>query len=369
MGFVDALPGIGSIVSGLSGLFGSAIGSKRALKAQRETNALNKELAYKQNEWNLEQWQRENEYNSPENQIELLKKAGLNPNLYGGQGATAGQLVSADLANQEAPPPSAFNPLPADSISNVLQGLLGIAEVKKLESETNRNNAAAGLDHTRQVNEMTAGKYIDALKKGEIALQNSTLQVQGSVKTLNEEQANTLKKQQLALDEQIKVYQSQVAKNMSDVALNYANVRALDKRVQLEIERLAFDKEQGRIMRRVWRAQCAQLYAAAEESRARKGYIASQTEGQNLANALLDCTFTYEVGKARVGLEMLGEQQTHIRIMNQAEEDFRYINQVLGSMKDILIGIGAACAGYNSFKSGRAKSYQSSAGPVLDLSQ
>ena len=299
----------------------------------------------------------------------MLREAGLNPNIYGGQGANAGQLVSADLANQVSPPPSAFNPFPSDAIGNVLQGALAVAEVKKLNSEADRNNAAAGLDSTRQVNEMKAGQYIDALKQGEIALQNMTLQVQGSVKNLNYEQANTLKKQQLLIDEQINVFRSQVVKNLTDVELNLANVRALDKRVEIEIERLALDKKQAEHIRKLWHSQRIQLYAAAEESRSRKGYIDSQRIGQDLANSLAYATFDYDVGEAQVRFEMAGEQKSHVTIMNDAEEDFRYVNQALGAFKDLLIGVGAACAGYNSFKSGRAKSYNSSQGRVLDLSE
>ena len=53
----------GSLISGaaslLGGLFGSSSSDKAAkaqLQAVRETNSLNKELAYQQNEWNLQQW-------------------------------------------------------------------------------------------------------------------------------------------------------------------------------------------------------------------------------------------------------------------------------------------------------------------------
>ena len=53
----------GSLISGaaslLGGLFSSSSANKAAktqLQAVRETNALNKELAFQQNEWNLQQW-------------------------------------------------------------------------------------------------------------------------------------------------------------------------------------------------------------------------------------------------------------------------------------------------------------------------
>lgn len=56
---------------------------KNALNAQNATNALNVSLAKYQNDWNLQQWQREMDWNSPANQLRLLMDAGLNPNIFG----------------------------------------------------------------------------------------------------------------------------------------------------------------------------------------------------------------------------------------------------------------------------------------------
>ena len=56
---------------------------KNALNAQNATNALNVSLAKYQNDWNLQQWQREMEWNAPSNQLRLLMEAGLNPNIFG----------------------------------------------------------------------------------------------------------------------------------------------------------------------------------------------------------------------------------------------------------------------------------------------
>lgn len=128
-------PFFGSLITAgaglFSGIFGSIFGSSSsnknaqlAYESQRETNAVNmqmvretnatnasnvdrtnaanRELAEKQNQWNIEQWNRENEYNSPAHQVELYKAAGLNPALAAGQFSPAQQLLSTDLANQQA---------------------------------------------------------------------------------------------------------------------------------------------------------------------------------------------------------------------------------------------------------------------------
>lgn len=100
-----------SLISGGASLFGGLFGSsssnkaaKSQLQAVRETNALNRELAYQQNEWNLQQWNRQNEYNTPSAQMQRYRDAGINPFFAAGNitgGNAEGTLSSADLANQQ----------------------------------------------------------------------------------------------------------------------------------------------------------------------------------------------------------------------------------------------------------------------------
>lgn len=55
------------------------------------TNAQNERMASDQRKFDLKMWNQANLYNSPEMQMERLKKAGLNPNLVYGSGSVAGQ--------------------------------------------------------------------------------------------------------------------------------------------------------------------------------------------------------------------------------------------------------------------------------------
>lgn len=77
------------------------------LIATDKTNEANQRLAEYQNAWNLAQWKRENEYNSPIQQMARYREAGLNPNLiYGSGQASAGNassLRSADMPQMMAP--------------------------------------------------------------------------------------------------------------------------------------------------------------------------------------------------------------------------------------------------------------------------
>lgn len=83
-------------LGGLTSLFGTVSNNKnidKQIAAQKEENRLNREynlmLAKQQNEWNLEQWNRENAYNDPSAQMQRLRTAGLNPDLVYGSGSAA----------------------------------------------------------------------------------------------------------------------------------------------------------------------------------------------------------------------------------------------------------------------------------------
>lgn len=107
--FIGSEIGAAMITGGaslLGGLFGSKsakAAAKAQLQAVRETNEANARLAQKQNEWNLEQWNRENAYNTPEAQRARYEAAGINPYFALGniQSGNADSLMSAELANQQ----------------------------------------------------------------------------------------------------------------------------------------------------------------------------------------------------------------------------------------------------------------------------
>lgn len=92
-----------SLLGGMFSSKGTSSAARTQLQAARETNAANARLAQKQNEWNLEQWNRENAYNTPESQRARYEAAGINPYFALGniQSGNADSLMSAELANQQ----------------------------------------------------------------------------------------------------------------------------------------------------------------------------------------------------------------------------------------------------------------------------
>lgn len=93
MGLLDAISPftglIGGVASAISGANQRKKDRKAHARAQKEQNRANMELAEYAYQKDLEQWNRANAYNLPENQMKRLKDAGLNPNLVYGTGAVA----------------------------------------------------------------------------------------------------------------------------------------------------------------------------------------------------------------------------------------------------------------------------------------
>lgn len=100
---------VGSVLgAGIGGSLSNRAASTMAnaqLQATRETNKNNLLLSQRQNDWNVEQWNRQNEYNTPLAQRQRYEAAGINPYFAMGniQSGTADSLLSADMANQVSP--------------------------------------------------------------------------------------------------------------------------------------------------------------------------------------------------------------------------------------------------------------------------
>jgi len=76
------------IVPGL-GTAGELLGAVASGTANRAQRRYNDRVAWRERVWALEDWNRQNAYNSPAAQMERLRQAGLNPNLVYGHGADA----------------------------------------------------------------------------------------------------------------------------------------------------------------------------------------------------------------------------------------------------------------------------------------
>lgn len=133
---------------------------------QKETNQMNRELTYmanaqnykmfqEQNAFNLDMWNKQNEYNKPQEQVQRLLAAGINPATGLGQVSEAGSLQSASpnaaqAATMQAPQ-SNYHQMPLNfDFSGVGDAAMQAAamqqDAKLKESQVNYNNAKAEFE-------------------------------------------------------------------------------------------------------------------------------------------------------------------------------------------------------------------------------
>ena len=139
--FTNVMSSLGGPIGGAIGVIGNFISGNQMAEAQRSANQANLELAKYSYDKNLEQWNRENQYNSPAAQMERYKRAGLNPNLIYSQQNTAGgspQMSAPQIApvtGHAQGLQNAFN-----TISQMANFVLGLerqkAEIAKIHADT-----------------------------------------------------------------------------------------------------------------------------------------------------------------------------------------------------------------------------------------
>lgn len=128
-----------SATAGATSTVSASMAGRKSRKLARQLNEKNHQYALEQNKWNAEQVDIARQYESPENQKNLLMQAGYNPALLNSEGGTVAPAASADLATEQ------YNGYDPAAMSGFNQGIQTIAnagmeylQAKKIQSETNK---------------------------------------------------------------------------------------------------------------------------------------------------------------------------------------------------------------------------------------
>lgn len=129
----SSLIGAGSsLLNGVANAIFGDINTKRQIRA-------NKELAKYQNDLNIQNWNMQNEYNLPKNQMQRFADAGLNPNLIYGQSNTAGDVGNVNVGSVDASLPL------QDSVMNAVNLAMGLrqmhADIRQKDAQTDNVQA------------------------------------------------------------------------------------------------------------------------------------------------------------------------------------------------------------------------------------
>ncbi len=198
------------VASSIAGNVASNKNIDTQIAAQQYENEKNREynlnLAKMQNQWNIEQWNRENAYNSPAAQMARYKAAGLNPDLiYGQQNLSA---ASPEMTSGDGSQPTDVSNLAnkrtiGDIVAQASQTRLVNAQAKLAESQANKTDSETeGQEYQNEILKSDAA-FRDALNSGTVDLNNMSLKVSEKGMQLTDEQITQVRKQCAQIDQSI----------------------------------------------------------------------------------------------------------------------------------------------------------------------
>ena len=112
---------------------GAGLNYNNQKKLQQQQNEFNRQMAELQNKWNIDAWNRTNEYNTPVNQVKRLMDAGLSPYLAYGQVSSgqASPLKAADAPEMRVNPPFQFMDLFKSLGDSIMSWIMAKRELRK----------------------------------------------------------------------------------------------------------------------------------------------------------------------------------------------------------------------------------------------
>lgn len=150
----------------------TAVGAYAQQKLNKATRKYNDQVYARQRADSLKDWTMQNEYNSPQAQMQRLKMAGLNPNLIYGKGA--GDMTSGAVRSSEQP---AWNPKAPD-YSGIGTSLMDYMRVKQMDAQIDNLRAQNTVILQDQMlkKAQTSATEISA-QRGQVALENDPIRM------------------------------------------------------------------------------------------------------------------------------------------------------------------------------------------------
>lgn len=257
-----SLAGVGT--SNIANILMNSHNNKQNAKQWKEYANLQRELQSSQNAWNLAQWNRQNEYNSPANQMNLLRQAGLNPNLVYGNlsGASAGSLESAG-ADISSPTPnnaaqvSGFGDLGVQIGNQMMQKELNDANIEKINTEVESQRIQNAKDQKELDN------WDNTYKNQQENIQASTDSIRQNIEVAKVS-LNKLNAEIGLLDEQ----------KRAQVLDNLYNERTFHYRVRQVFQQYELNEAELRVLN----ATVSEIWSRVSVNKAQVGLLKSQTK-------------------------------------------------------------------------------------------
>lgn len=258
---------IGSAIEAGASFIGNIVGNKqhnanidKQIAFQREENerarAFNKAMAEQANQWSIEQWNRENQYNSPEAMRQRLRDAGVNADLfYGGNSQNTASASPSVTPVAPATPTdvSAFGQKATigDVTNNVVSQALAVAQIRKLSADTGKSRQET--ENLKVEGKILSADVLTRAAMNEQALEigRSTIYVNHSIGNLNHKEAELASARITEVSANVELlYQkaAEVKANIKNINANTASVRfGMMMRAKEFRQRVAEFQEQVRL--------------------------------------------------------------------------------------------------------------------------
>lgn len=263
--FVENFANVASpLIGGATSLFAGIRSSKqqqkiiaRQIEAQRRENEAQRRynlmLAEKQNKWNIEQWQRNNDYNTPSAVMSRLRSAGINPHMYYSKGNAMGGVSTSSPEMTSGSPAEAVDTSGmlgqstyGQAVQMAMDKAVQVASIRKLNADTRLTERKADTEeYNTDIFESDAA-FRNALNSSTLRLNDMEIELKGSQKNLTEGQigmlryeAAMLQKQMDKIDQENKVMEEQIA-NLTEERRSIILKRVLDSElVEAQCKELA----------------------------------------------------------------------------------------------------------------------------------
>lgn len=327
---ITAAGAIGSSALGLASQGGA---NSKNLQMTRETNEANMKmnerqleeqryLAAYQNQWNLDQWNRENAYNDPSLQAQRLRAAGINP-LYGNGNVSAGEAGSLQGSTSSAPSnipmqPGSVQPL---DFSGVTSGINAFMQNQLLQTQIDKGAADAKMAevHARTESVRVAHELFqianDASKsEAERDMARSLLRVQHA------SEAN-------------QIYHSDLINKISEKEVEELKVRIAGHQIQNKLASIdsQYRARMNAAQLRSYDANIRQAYAAARagDASAAASYAAAAVSDVTAAGIRIDNKTKESYNRAILDAAWTeAEQANDNRLFNILDKNFNYQGKV-----------------------------------------
>ena len=266
-----ASPLIGGATSLFAGIRSSRQQQKiiaQQIEAQRKENEAQRRynlmLAEKQNQWNIEQWQRNNDYNAPSAVMSRLRSAGINPHMYYSRGNAMGGVSTSSPEMTSGSPAEAVDTSGmlgqrtfGQSVQMAMDKAVQVASIRKMNADTRLTEQKADTEkYNTDIFESDAA-FRNALNGSQLNLNGMEIQLKGSMNNLTEQQVGFIRYQCAEIDKKMEQIDQQNEMMRAEIdlmteqkksvilqrALDSANVAAVIDKLAAETE---LTREQAR---------------------------------------------------------------------------------------------------------------------------